>query len=59
MTSAMLELRSRPRHGDIRVDRPISAESKALAERAASIRRLREAPHRGMWFVGTDTRRAA
>lgn len=58
MTSATLELRARPPHGDIRTERLISAESRALAERAASIRRLRERPARGEWFVGRDLHRA-
>lgn len=50
-TTAVAELRRAPRHGDIRVDRPVSAEARVLAERAASIRRLRERPAQGMWFV--------
>lgn len=52
MTSVVCELRRRPRQGDIRSDRTVSAEACVLAERAASVRRLRERPHRGMWFVG-------
>jgi len=57
--AAVTELRSRPVHGDIRVDRPISAEARVLAERAASIRRLRERPRSGMWFIGSTSSRAA
>lgn len=49
--TAVAELRRAPRHGDIRVERPVSAEARALAERAASIRRLRERPAQGFWSV--------
>lgn len=51
MTSATLELRRNPPSGDIRSERPMSAEARSLAERAASIRRLRERPSQGVWFV--------
>lgn len=63
-TAAVSELRAHPREGDIRVDRPLSADSRILAERAAMIRALRR-PLDELVFVeggihfSADFRRAA
>lgn len=59
MTSAVVELRANPRHGDIREARTLSASAQALADRAAYIRRLRQESALGVRFVGPDLRRSA
>lgn len=59
MTSAVLELRANPPHGDIRDARTLSAASQAITDRAAYIRRLRQERLLGVRFVGPDLHRPA
>lgn len=59
MTTAILELRKNPRHGDIRDERTLSAGAQAIADRAAYIRRLRAERALGVRFVGPDLHRPA